>query len=304
MDFFKLEQHTAPLLRPFPEIFEFGYEKYNRVCPGSLKQHMNPGIEICFIKEGKYNWVIEDQQYILYPKNASVTLPWELHGSKEGFLDIGILFWIIILPEKINSSGALQLSNSFSQDGSLTHSIGKILASKSHPVIYNGSVAGRLFEELATEIFTQPFGYINRVYHLVYDLLLNIARSLIEETDTKEDVYFKLNKLDAALHADLDYNWSVEEMAAIVGRGITSFTAILKKKTGFTPLNYLIQLRIEEAKKLLMDANTKVTDVAWRCGFSSSQHFSNTFKQKTGISPSQFVKSNLKKLNGYSPIQL
>ena len=294
MPFFKLEQHKSELLSPFPEVVEFGYEKYNRVNLGSLEQHTNPGIEICFIKEGKYSWVLEDKQYVLYPKNAFITMPWQRHGSKEGFLDIGILFWIILVPQKFDKSGNLKLADHFSADEDLTQSIGKILVANNKPVILESSGAGKIFEELASEIFHQPLGYINRVYHLVYDLLLTIARSQLEETEHPEGNSIDLKTLGIALYKDLAHDWSVEDMANIVGKGLTSFTNMLKTQTGFTPFNYLIQLRIEEAKKLMLTQNEKITQVAWMCGFSSSQHFSTTFKLKTGLSPSEYVKKTKK----------
>ncbi|MEX6686829.1 AraC family transcriptional regulator [Danxiaibacter flavus] len=294
MDFFKLEQHQSELLRPFPEIFEFGYEKYSTIRLGSLERHLNPGIEICFIKKGRYNWVIENEQYLLYPKNASVTMPWEYHGSKEGFLDIGTLFWVIITPRSFTPDGKLQLSNSFSQDQHLTEAIGKVFVSRKQPVLQNGSALGKIFEEMAIEITQQPLGFKTRVYYLLYDLMLTMARNLLEEMPMKKHTATDLQKLNSVLHETLDHDWSVEEMAAVVGKKVTSFTSFLKNKTGLTPINYLIELRIQEAKKLLLDEKNKISDVAWECGFSSTQHFSNTFRQKTGVSPSTFIKDNHK----------
>jgi len=300
MPFFKLEQYKSELLSPFPEIFEFGYEKYNRINLGTLEQHTNPGIEICSIKEGKYSWVVEDKSYVLYPKNAFVTMPWERHGSKEGFLDIGVLFWIILIPKNIDKLGNLILGEHFSTDRNLTQIIGKMLVSKTQPVILEGSEVGKIFEALSWEVFHRPLGYVNRVYHLLFDLLLIIARYQLEKTEHLEDNSIDLKALDIALCEDLAHDWSVEDMANIVSKGLTSFTNMLKTQTGFTPLNYLIQLRIEESKKLMLNDKVKITQVAWMCGFSSSQHFATTFKLKTGLSPSEFLKrsADIGKNNG------
>ena len=82
-------------------------------------------------------------------------------------------------------------------------------------------------------------------------------------------------------------------MAAIIGLGTTALTEKVKKFTGFSPLNYLINIRISEAIKLLDRQEDNVTDIALRTGFYSSQHFSTTFKKLTGYTPSEFRKRNL-----------
>ena len=75
--------------------------------------------------------------------------------------------------------------------------------------------------------------------------------------------------------------------------GTTLFNEKLKSYSGFSPLNYLINIRISEAIKLLKKPDLNVTDIALDTGFYSSQHFSTTFKKLTGYTPSEFRKRNL-----------
>jgi AraC-like DNA-binding protein len=74
--------------------------------------------------------------------------------------------------------------------------------------------------------------------------------------------------------------------------GTTLFNVRVKSYTGFTPTNYLINLRIAEAIKLLRKPDLNLTDIALDTGFCSSQHFSTTFKKLTGYTPSEFRKRN------------
>ncbi len=99
-------------------------------------------------------------------------------------------------------------------------------------------------------------------------------------------------QLEESLRKDLSYQWSVEEMAAIAGMGSTLFNEKVKNYTGFTPINYLINIRISEAIKLLKRREASITDIALDTGFYSSQHFSTTFKKLTGYTPSEFRKNN------------
>jgi AraC-like DNA-binding protein len=69
------------------------------------------------------------------------------------------------------------------------------------------------------------------------------------------------------------------------------FRRRFKAQTGTTPTAYLINLRIEHAKKLLAQKNKmnfSIKEVAHLCGFSDPYYFSRLFKEKTGSSPSGF----------------
>jgi len=85
----------------------------------------------------------------------------------------------------------------------------------------------------------------------------------------------------------------VEEKAAEIGVGTTLFNEKVKKYSGFSPINYLINIRISEAIKLLKNQEVSITDIALDLGFYSSQHFSTTFKKLTGYTPSDVRKKHI-----------
>lgn len=61
-----------------------------------------------------------------------------------------------------------------------------------------------------------------------------------------------------------------------------------KKAMGITPVEYIINLRIELAKNLLSTTDVKIYDIAEQCGYKNVYYFSNAFKKITGMSPSTF----------------
>lgn len=67
------------------------------------------------------------------------------------------------------------------------------------------------------------------------------------------------------------------------------FTAYYK----MTPKQFIIDKRIDKAKRLLSAGTLKINAVATQCGFSSQYHFDRVFKEKTGITPSEYMKQNL-----------
>lgn len=64
------------------------------------------------------------------------------------------------------------------------------------------------------------------------------------------------------------------------------FRRVFKQSTGLPPRQYLINLRINQAKQLMEEKALKLSEVARRVGFDDPYYFSRLFKQKTGISPS------------------
>ncbi|MBE6025179.1 MAG: helix-turn-helix domain-containing protein [Cellulosilyticum sp.] len=65
---------------------------------------------------------------------------------------------------------------------------------------------------------------------------------------------------------------------------------IFKRSTNLSIVEYINSLRIRHAKELLETSSTKIAEIAEIVGFSSSSHFSRTFKLLTGLSPQQYKK--------------
>jgi AraC-like DNA-binding protein len=170
---------------------------------------------------------------------------------------------------------------------------GKILLLSHSPVLSKFSEAGRLFQCMQNELFNQETGYFTRVNQLIDELFISMVRQLTRQNNSGRDFPKTFMQLEQTLRQDLSHQWTVEEMAAVVGMGTTLFNEKVKSYSGFSPINYLINIRISEAIKLLKKQEVSVTDIALDTGFYSSQHFSTTFKKLTGYTPSEFRKNNL-----------
>lgn len=68
------------------------------------------------------------------------------------------------------------------------------------------------------------------------------------------------------------------------------FGDLVKKETGKTPLEFIQQKIIGIAKEELHSTDVTITEVAYRLGFQSSQHFNRYFKRCTGMTPTEFRK--------------
>ncbi|MBD0375362.1 MAG: AraC family transcriptional regulator [Flavisolibacter sp.] len=280
-------------LHAFPHIHEFALKKINTIQFGSLKKEASDFMRFYYVIDGRFHWMIKDQHYILYPGDLAIILPGQCFGGEKDLLDIGTVSWLHLGLQQPERNGKIVMGLWSRLTDSECRSIGKILLLNSNPVLPKLKEAGTLFLNIHNELINQEIGYYARINQLIDELFILIARQLTRQNNSRRDFPQTFMKLEQTLREDLSHQWTVEEMAALVGLGTTAFSEKVKNYTGFSPLNYLINIRITEAIKLLKRPDVHVTDIALDVGFYSSQHFATTFKKLTGYTPSEFRKKNI-----------
>ncbi len=292
MNQFVLQQGRSAELDLFPHIMELGAKKNSSIRLNSLPESATESIRIYYVIEGKFEWHIHQQQYMLYPGDAALILPGQKFGSEKGFLDIGSISWIHINVQRLEHGKMMPGKwSSLSENESLA--IGKILLLNNSLVLSKFNEAGRILHYIQSELFNKEIGYSTRANQLIDELFITITRQLTKQSNPARDFPKTFMQLEQTLRQNLSHQWTVEEMAAVVGMGTTLFNEKVKTYSGFSPINYLINIRISEAIKLLKKKDISLTDIALDIGFYSSQHFSTTFKKLTGYTPSEFRKNNL-----------
>jgi len=297
MNQFHLQQGYSKELVLFEHIAEFVVKKNNTIQLNSFPTAVADRVAIYYIMDGKFNWIVNQQHHILYPGDAVVILPGQKFGGENNVLDIGTLAWLHIHVDKPPPEGRILSKkwSSLTKNENLT--VEKLLLLNNAPVLLNLKEAGLILHDLYTELANQEIGYSTRVNHLIDHLFILITRQLTRQNNSGRDFPQTFLKLEQRLRKNLSHQWAVEEMAALVGLGTTAFNEKVKNYSGFSPLNYLINIRISEAIKLLKRQDRNITDIALDTGFYSSQHFSTTFKKLTGYTPSEFRKINAPKSN-------
>lgn len=81
---------------------------------------------------------------------------------------------------------------------------------------------------------------------------------------------------------------NISVLASELGLTRAHFTSIFTKKTGQSPYDYLLSVRMERAAQLLTNMSLSVSEVAYSVGFSGIERFSEIFKKRYGDSPSAY----------------
>jgi AraC-like DNA-binding protein len=292
MNVFLLKKESKEL-QLFSHIIEFAFKKSATIQFDSLKKETSKYLRLYYVVDGKFDWIIDGQHHILYPGDLAVILPGKIFGGEKDFLDIGTVSWLHIRLEQLEQNGKMIIGKWSSISANESRTIGKILMLNNSPVLSKLKEAGTILQAMQQEIQNQEIGYATRFNQLTDELFILIARQLTKQNNSRRDFPQTFMKLEQTLRDNLSHQWTVEEMAALVGLGTTAFSEKVKSYTGFSPLNYLINIRISEAIKLLKRKDVNVTDIALDIGFYSSQHFATTFKKLTGYTPSEFRKTTI-----------
>ncbi len=81
---------------------------------------------------------------------------------------------------------------------------------------------------------------------------------------------------------------TIEDLARVAGMSTAQFSRLFKATVGDTPYQFLMDYRVEQARKLLGERERALIDIALSCGFADQPHFTRIFKRLTGQTPREF----------------
>jgi transcriptional regulator GlxA family with amidase domain len=83
----------------------------------------------------------------------------------------------------------------------------------------------------------------------------------------------------------------LNEVAKQANMTETAFSRFFKTRTGISFIDYLNEIRLGNASRMLIDTTESIAEIAYDCGFSNISNFNRIFKKKKGITPKGFRES-------------
>ena len=80
----------------------------------------------------------------------------------------------------------------------------------------------------------------------------------------------------------------LEDMARLVGMTPTSFSRFFKLRTGKTLSDYVLDIRLGFAARMLVDSTKNISEICFECGFNNLSNFNRIFKGRRGVTPKEF----------------
>ncbi len=81
---------------------------------------------------------------------------------------------------------------------------------------------------------------------------------------------------------------TIEDICRYIYLSPSHFKRVFKTETGITPYRFLLKVRIDKAKEVLLNKNYSVDEIARLCGFANAGHLSTAFKRSEGLTPLEY----------------
>ena len=141
----------------------------------------------------------------------------------------------------------------------------------------------RLFQLCDKPVSPWTSAQMRQIMLALLVLLLELAE---KPSDAKCSA--RVAKVVEQVRAHPERHFTIDALAREAALSPTHFINQFRKETGFPPIKFQIECRIQRAMELLRRPHTPISAVAIQLGFSSLQHFSDTFTRIVGTSPSNW----------------
>jgi AraC family L-rhamnose operon regulatory protein RhaS len=277
---------------------------YGRFQCAELTPHKNRGMEITYIEKGMLEWMVEGVPERVESGSIFFTLPWQVHGSLAPREPDNTIWHVLFHLEQDYPTPQrdFRFPKAFGFNKDEMRILSKTFASSRLHCFRATPAMRNLMPTLIAELQSTHQLREAQTWTLLRAILVELKRIVAGEVvDAAEHTRSELRvqELIAQLPASCSRQWTLADMAAHCGIQRTQLSKLFQRLTGSTPMEYLFRIRMERAKMLLRETDIKIIDIAFECGYGSSQYFANTFKHATGTTPSEYRK----RCGGLSPAE-
>ena len=236
--------------------------------------HTHPFTELFYIVDGQGKFLVEDDVRFVKNDDFIIINPNVLHTELS---DAKTSFEYIVL-------GIDGLSFQSEKDQDANYGIYNFKNHRTDMLFYMKSIIRELHQKSS--------GYREICTNLLETLVLLILRNTKSEFTvassdrTSRECRFIEQYLDEHFSEDI----SLDTLSRLTYMNKYYIVHAFKKYKGVSPINYLINIRISEAKHLLQTTNYSVSKIAQSIGFSSQSYFSQVFRKELEMTPLQYRK--------------
>jgi len=264
-----------------------------------LKTHCNEGIELAFLESGSLIFEAE-KVYSLKPGDMAITRPWQPHSLGDPNITPSRLHWIILDVGVRKPHQKWQWPRWLILDPEDLKQLTTLLRQNENPVWSAGNEIADCFKKIAQVLkgsqnslqISRLTILINELFLSLYESLKNRRMKLMPELITSHrtvELFLQSLSEDQEL---LNREWTIASMADYCHLGVTHFTRLCKTLSNMTPMQYLNNQKIEAAAMMIQQKpELSMTEIAFRCGFNSSQYFATIFKHFRGTTPKAYKNS-------------
>lgn len=144
------------------------------------------------------------------------------------------------------------------------------------------------------DLLSQKHGFdsVLELLSILHDL--SVSRNMHTLSDTafnNTEFSYHSRRIDQAMeymNKNFHKNITLSEVAKLVNMTDVSFSRFFKSRTGITFMDSLLETRLGNATRMLIDTTQSISEIAYTCGFNNISNFNRLFKKKKGCTPKDF----------------
>ncbi len=182
-------------------------------------------------------------------------------------------------------SGNLMAKNQFA-------SIMKMFRDADHGVAFPMHTIMKVYGELdslASE--TEDFMRFLKLLKILYTLSSNEYRILASSSFShaaRNPESRRVQKIKQYINDHYTETLRLEDISRLVGMTPTSFSRFFKLRTGKSLSDYVLDIRLGFAARMLVDSTNNISEICFECGFNNLSNFNRIFKSRRGVTPKEF----------------
>ena len=273
---------------------DFPYAVYMGLLPEFLRTfplHWHQEFEIIWIKSGQGYFRVQSQEFLCSQDDILIIPPGVIHSIRQKddqpCAYFNILFKFSLLENDIKSPVYQTFFNPFENSPVFT------------PVTRKGEELNqKIIENIKFLVETRrdPFEkaalVIKSRLFLIMNELHTAPSKIPSKNKTKLSSIERLKPLLIYISENYESDISVEKAAEMTSLSPSHFMKFFKASLGITFVNYLNQVRIENAQILLKNSDLNVSEICEKCGFHNLSYFIRTFKKAYGVTPKKYHSSS------------
>lgn len=254
--------------------------------------HWHEQLVLMYIKKGKLALQCGKQKIIAGQDTIAIVNPNEMHSGEnlESILEYFLLKIDILL----------LLGN----QPDLQQSMYTELLLKNYVVfenkISNDDILLGNMNNIISEFEKKEEGYELAIRGVSFQILTTLLRRYTKTVQNQSELemqYRRLNQIKPAItymETNMAEKITLEELSEVTHLSTIHFSRVFKAVSGFSPMDFLNQMRVRKAAQLLLKTDKTIMEIAMDTGFNDGNYFSRFFKKCLSVTPSEFRKKYIR----------
>jgi len=259
-------------LSAFELIIEYNNLKYFPL-EDEPPSHIHDSYEIYFNLSGDVSFMVENHTYPISRGNIIITKPFEYHHC-------------IYHSNKEHEHYCLRFSSC--ERNELFEFFHTRERGKNNHIPLSNELAYSFKKHIDAILSDCNNSLIDKYYHFIRLMQIIQNNASVTKTSFSDDIPESLLKVLNIISDHYDSTITVANLASEIFVSVNTLERHFKRYLNITPREYIKRKRLSEAM-ILLNKNTSVTQVAYKCGFPDTSNFIRTFKHTFGQTPYQYL---------------